>query len=177
MGVVKGPEEQKLLMASVDIPMSGENSTNFDQQLEAGYLSHLPAEERIPQLQKEVVTALSELKFTEVGANYEMRNGRLVDSDTGLDLEELIAKGQILAETEAIRKLNKYLIDGEGLVINISPENKLLGYLDNIVDIWKKYTDGKVRVLRYKTEGDLKTFKIFIKILVVKLRAQLEMKY
>ena len=59
--------------------------------------------------------------------------------------------------------MNKYLIDGEGLVINISPENKLLGYLDNMVDIWKKYTDGKVRVLRYKTEGDLKTFKNFYK--------------
>jgi len=74
MGVVNGPEEQTLLTASVDIPISRENSTNFDQQLEAGYLSHLPAEERIPQLQKEVVTALSELKFAEVGANYEMRN-------------------------------------------------------------------------------------------------------
>lgn len=73
MGVIRGPEENTILTAPVEIPMSRENSMNFDQQLEVGYLSHLPAEERIPQLQKEVVTAFSELKFAEVGANHEMR--------------------------------------------------------------------------------------------------------
>lgn len=162
-GLVGVRENREEVAVPVELPRSRERSSSFDPNLEVNYLLSLPEEQRLPQLRKEVKTGLAELIFSEVGANYEMVKGRLVDRDTGLDLEELIAKGGIPAETRAVRKITEYLNGGAEMVVNISPEDHYLGYMDNMVDIWKMHSDGRVVVLRYKTVGNLETFKKFYK--------------
>ncbi|MCX6726912.1 MAG: hypothetical protein NTY75_03810 [Candidatus Shapirobacteria bacterium] len=152
-----------LVMGLVKLPEKRRSDLNFDPDLEVGYLVRLPAEMRRGQLKKEVQTALGELYLSQVDHTYEMEQGRLIDSETRQDVETLTALGEVSEEVEAIQKINHLMGNGSDLVVNISQENKDLGYPDNMVDMWMRCADGKIRVLRCKVEGSEETFKNFYK--------------
>jgi len=164
--VITIPREQKLLMVLGEVPKSRVNSKNFDPQLEPRYLGQFnDIEMRLGQVEEEMVTSLKEMYLSQFKHDYVFESGCLFDEKTYLDVALLTKNGGIEEENIAMTKIIKLLGEGQNLIVNISGENKELGYPDNMIDFWLAGKDGKVRVLRYKVDGDTKWLKDFYKII------------
>lgn len=162
--VITIPREQKLLMAPVEAPKSRLNSMNFDPQLEPRYLGQFEdIQMRLSQSEEEMATSLKEMYLSQFEHGYVFEGGCLFDEKTYLDVALLTKNGKIEEENTAMIKIIKMLGEGQNMIVNISGENNDLGYPDNMVDFWLMGSDGKVRILRYKVEGDARWLKDFYK--------------
>lgn len=163
--VVTIPREQKLLMAPlVEVPKSRANAKNFDPDLEPRYLGQFEnIEVRLSQSEMEMATSLKEMHLSQFRQDYLFVGGHLIDEKSNLDLVELTKNGGIHEENVALEKIVTLLEEKYNLIVNISGENKEFGYPDNMIDFWLTGDDGKVRVLRYKVDGDAKWLLDFYK--------------
>lgn len=162
--VITRPREQKLLMAPVEIPKSRVNSLSFDPKLEPRYLGQFEKiQMRLSQSEAEMATSLKEMYLSQFTHNYVFVDNHLFDEKTYLDIALLTKNGGIEEENTAMTKILKLLSEEHNLIVNISGKNEDLGYPDNMVDFWLASEDGKVRVLRYKVDGDLKWLNDFYK--------------
>ncbi len=147
-----------------ELPKSRLNSKNFNSQLEPHYLGQFEnIQMRLSQSKEEMATSLKEMHLSQFGHDYIFVDGHLFDEKTHLDVALLTQNGGIEEENKAMTKIIKLLGEKNNLIVNISGENKDLGYPDNMIDFWLAGKDGKVRVLRYKVEGDAKWLKDFYK--------------
>lgn len=136
------------------VGVRGEKKTvdrlGFDPSIEPRYLAKFSRETRRGQLKIEMSTALEELFLSQYSHEYMLRDGKIVDKETGILAGCLTAENEY--EARAIDKIEKQLAAGSMLVVNISAENKRFDYPDNMVDFWVKGEGEKVTVLRLKVD-------------------------
>lgn len=162
--VQKCPGIESWVVAPVEVPVSRVNSKNFDSRLEPRYLGQFEnISMRLDQSEEEMATSLKEMYLSQFEHDYVFIDGHLFDEKTNLDIALLTENGGIEEENWAMTKIIKLLGEGNNLIVNISGENKDLGYPDNMIDFWLSGKDGKVRVLRYKVDGDTKWLNDFYK--------------
>ena len=128
---------------------------NFDPVNEAGYLRRFGDELRKQQLTREIGTSLAELFLSEHSHEYQTIAGQICDLATGISIRSLSNGG------ESEERIERMILGGAGMVVNVSPKNQELDYFDDVVDIWKAESGGKVNLFRFKVnmgEADLKNF-------------------
>lgn len=128
---------------------------NFDPVAEVAYLRRFGDELKRQQLSREIETSLAELLLSEHSHEYQMRGGQICDAATGISIRSLSDEG------ESEEKIERMILNGAKMVVNVSPKNKELGYFDNVVDIWKVEDEGRINLFRFKvemSENDLLNF-------------------
>lgn len=159
-GTINVRKQEQLLLPAPKKLLRRSN-LDFDPNLEVQALAELPETEKRPYLESEIKTTLNEFFLSQMGHIYEIRDGQLVDDKTGLDIEKITLEGCVQEEYDAIQRIKRFMNSGADQVVHISQKNKNLGYPDNVVDIWLKCKDGKIRTLRSRVAGDEKTFNRF----------------
>jgi len=132
-----------------------EKRLNFDPVAEVGYLRRFGDGLRRQQLSREIGTSLAELFLSEYSHEYQMIGGQICDAATGISIRNLSDEG------ESEERIERMILDGAKMVVNVSPKNKELGYFDNVVDIWKVEDGEKINLFRFKVdmnESDLINF-------------------
>lgn len=126
--------------------MKQENKIGFSPEKEKNFLKRLPDSIKRVNLDQELKTQLAEdfglLEFT---LKYEFNcNGKIIDIMSGQEVVELTSRGEVVQETESIKKIEDGLRDNpEKTFIHFSPRNEKLGYPQNCVDFWR-VLDGEV---------------------------------
>lgn len=158
VGRKRGDEEIKLLKA----PEKRRSVLLFDPELEVGYLRELstfmPRERVLNQLMEEISTPIFEKRLSKYTGNYIEKGGDIIEEKSGLGWERL-NRECVFEEAEANREIKNILENEEALVVHISPENKDLGYGDNMIVIWLKDRSGTIRRLGFKVKGNVEIFR------------------
>lgn len=119
----------------------------FSAEKEQVFLNRLPDEVKRVNLEWELKTQLAEdfgwLEFT---SKYKFdQTGKIFDLKSGQGLVELTARGEIIEEIEAMKKIEIGLSQKSELVwVHFSPKNEKLGYGQNCVDFWRLNGDEVV---------------------------------
>jgi len=121
---------------------------NFDPVNEVGYLRRFGGELRKQQLTREVGTSLAELFLSEHSHEYQIIGGQICDVATGISIRNLSDEG------ESEERIERMILDGARMAVNVSLKNKELGYFDDMVDIWKVEDEGKINLFRFKVDMD-----------------------
>lgn len=119
---------------------------NFNPVSEVGYLRRFGRELRRQQLGREIGTSLAELFLSEYSHEYQLLDGQICDVATGIPIRSLSSEG------EAEERVERMILGGVGMVVNVNPKNKELGYFDDVVDIWKVEDGGRVNLFRFKVD-------------------------
>ena len=119
---------------------------NFNPVSEVGYLKRFGGELRKQQLTREIGTSLAELFLSEHSHEYQIIGGQICDVATGISIRNLSNEG---ASEE---KIERMILNGARMVVNVSLKNKELDYFDNVVDIWKVEDGGRVNLFRFKVD-------------------------
>jgi hypothetical protein len=131
----------------------------FDPVKETEYLKQFSNELKKRQLETEIGTALSELLLSEYSHDYLLREGEIIDKDTGIGARTLSKNCEY--ESKKINRIEEELKGGKDLVVSISPKNKELNYPDDMVDFWKRGKGDELTLMRFKVEmspGQLRDF-------------------
>lgn len=135
---------------------------NFDPVTETRYLRQFSVELKKRQLETEISTALSELLLSEYSHDYLWQEGRIIDKETGIEARTLSKNCEY--ENNKIDRIEEELNGGKDLVVSISPKNKELDYLDDMVDFWKRGEEDKLTLMRFKVEMSPKQLSNFEKV-------------
>ncbi|KKR67109.1 MAG: hypothetical protein UU09_C0039G0005 [Microgenomates group bacterium GW2011_GWA2_40_6] len=128
---------------------------NFDPVNEVGYLRRFGRELRRQQLGREIGTSLAELFLSEHSHEYQLVDDQICDVATGIPIRSLSNEG------ESEERIEKMILGGAEIVVNVSPKNKELSYFDDVVDIWKVEDGGRINLFRFKvdmSEAELASF-------------------
>jgi hypothetical protein len=109
----------------------------YDPVLEAGFLVGLEPGVRGRVLEREVKTAVYEAFLTSFRRDYQWRDGRIYDGESGLYISDLTSKGGRPEEMTAIKTIESGLEKGR-MVVNFSPQNAFYDYPQNCVDFWRR---------------------------------------
>jgi hypothetical protein len=132
-----------------------EEKLNFNPVSEVGYLRRFGRELRRQQLGREIGTSLAELFLSEYSHEYQLVDDQICDVATGIPIRSLSNEG------ESEERIERMILGGAEIVVNVSPKNKELGYFDDVVDIWKAENGGRINLFRFKvdmSEAELANF-------------------
>jgi hypothetical protein len=125
-----------------------EKRLNFNPVAEVSYLRRFGGELKRQQLSREIETSLAELLLSEHSHEYQMVGGQICDTATGISIRSLSDEG------ESEERIERMILDGAKMVVNVSPKSQDLGYFDDVVDIWKVEDKGKINLFRFKVDMD-----------------------
>jgi len=142
-------QEVKQLMAPA------KRVAGFDPMGEVGYLSRVDIGMRGAVLQREVATQVAEdLGLVEHVGRYNLTGGRIIDKNSGEGLVEMTARGGVVEETEALKKIEAGLKEDGSVWVHFSPRNDSLGYKYNCVDFWRLIDSQVVSVRLMIKQGE-----------------------
>jgi len=128
----------------------------FDPIKEAAFLGRLAPEVRERVLESEIRTAAYEAFLVDFRRNYQWKNGRIYDEESGLYISDLTKNSGRPEEIKAMGAIESGLEAGK-MVVNFSPKNEKYDYPQNCVDFWRR--DGeKIIWLRFVTKNGYEDF-------------------
>lgn len=124
----------------------------FDPVREEVFLRGLMPGLRQRVLEREIKTAAYEAFLVDFRRDYQWRDGRIYDEESGLYISDLTRKGDRPEEIMAMEAIERGLEKGK-MVVNFSSKNEKYDYPQNCVDFWRK--DGeKIIWLRFVTKNE-----------------------